>query len=127
MRLSVIAALGVFCLTFNLVVAQPAREAKPLLKNSAFEDGTKGWSLAVYGAQPTIAVDTSVVRKGNQSLRIAAAEPSDAALAQDIAVRPGSCYRFGGWVRTRQLDPRGAPVFATFQVQGPGGRGILAS
>jgi alpha-N-arabinofuranosidase len=127
MRLSVIAALGVFCLTFNLVVAQPAREAKPLLKNSAFEDGTKGWSLAVYGAQPTIAVDTSVVRKGNQSLRIAAAEPSGAALAQDIAVRPGSCYRFGGWVRTRQLDPRGAPVFATFQVQGPGGRGILAS
>jgi alpha-N-arabinofuranosidase len=99
----------------------------PLLKNPGFEAGDDGWARAVYGAPSTIAADTRIVHEGKQSLRIAATEPSDTALGQDVRLRPGRCYRLSGWVRTRQLDPHGAPVCGTFQVQGPGGSPILAS
>jgi alpha-N-arabinofuranosidase len=98
-----------------------------LLLNPGFESKLAGWSLHVYGARPTLGWDGRVVREGKQSLRISASEPSDTALGQEVRLRPGRCYRLSGWVRTRGLDPRGAPVCGTFQVQRPGGAGILAS
>jgi alpha-N-arabinofuranosidase len=107
----------------------PARraEARSLLQNPDFAKKTDGWSLHVYGARPQVEVDSKVVHKAKQALRISAAKPSDTALGQEVQLQPGRCYRFSGWVRTRGLDPRGAPVHGTFQVQHPGGRGIIAS
>jgi alpha-N-arabinofuranosidase len=97
----------------------------PRLKNPGFEAGEEGWDRAVYGAPSTVAADTMVVHGGKQSLRVSAGEPSDTAVSQDVRLRPGRYYRLSGWVRTRQLDPHGAPVCGTFQVQRPGG-GLLA-
>jgi alpha-N-arabinofuranosidase len=99
----------------------------PVLKNPGFETRLDGWSLHVSGAQPTVEADSQIVHEGKQSLRISAAEASDTALGQEVRLPPGRCYRLSGWVRTRQLDPRGAPVHGTFQVQRFGGKGILAS
>jgi alpha-N-arabinofuranosidase len=97
------------------------------LKNPGFEAALDGWDLRVYGHKPTVAADTHLFREGKQSLRISSAEPTDAALGQEVRLRPGGCYRLGGWVRTRGLEPQGARVYGTFQVQRPGGRGTLAS
>jgi alpha-L-arabinofuranosidase len=96
-----------------------------ILRNPGFEDGAAGWSVDVYGAKSDVAIDRDVTREGKQSLRIAAADPSDTALGQEIQVKPGRFYQLSGWVRTRNLDPRTARVSATFQVQRPGGKGII--
>ena len=126
MRTYPILILTACFLGLGAAVPRAAPGPKPLLQNPSFEAGTAGWSLAVYGARPTVQADTRIRHGGKQSLRISAAEPSDTALGQDVRLRPGRCYRLGGWVRTRQLDPRGAPVCGTLQAQRPGGRGILA-
>ncbi|HVS36489.1 MAG TPA: alpha-L-arabinofuranosidase C-terminal domain-containing protein [Gemmataceae bacterium] len=97
------------------------------LKNPGFESGTDDWSIAIYGAKPTIGPDGKIVHEGKQSLRISSTEPSDAALSQELMLAPGRPYRLCGWVRTRDLDPHGAPVYGTFQIQTPGGREVVAS
>jgi alpha-N-arabinofuranosidase len=98
-----------------------------VLTNAGFEAGLEGWSIHVYGAKSKVALDTAMVHEGRQSLRISATEPSDTALGQEVTLKPGQLYRFTGWVRTMKLDPHGAPVSGTFQVQHPAGRGVIAS
>ena len=102
-------------------------ENKGPLKNPCFDNNAEGWDRTVYGSPSTVKLDTKIVHKGKHSLRISAEEPSDTALGQEVRLEPYRCYRLGGWVRTRQLDPHGAPVFGTLQVQRPGGKGIIAS
>ncbi len=97
------------------------------LKNPGFEAGTDDWSVHVYGAKPAIEPDAQTAHEGKQSLRVSSAEPSDAALGQELMLAPGKLYRLHGWVRTRGLDPHGAPVYGTFQIQKPGGSGVIAS
>jgi len=97
------------------------------LKNGSFAAGTEGWSTTVYGAKPTIESDAEVAHDGKPSLRIASAEPSDTALAQEVFLAPGRWYRLRGWVRTRGLEARDAKLIGTLQVQMPGGRGFIAS
>ncbi len=113
----------------TLTTASAAPQRSVALINSGFEDrpSHQGWSLHVYGAQPKIAVDTAVRREGRQSLRISADAPSDTALGQEIKLRPGRWYRLTAWVRTENLDPHGAPVCGTFQIQFPSGKGTVAS
>jgi alpha-N-arabinofuranosidase len=96
------------------------------LKNPGFEDNLDGWSLNAYGAAPAVDFDPAVAHEGRLALRVSASAPSDTALAQEVQLRPGCCYRLRGWVRTRNLDPQGARVFGTFQVQQPGSRRLLA-
>jgi alpha-N-arabinofuranosidase len=86
-----------------------------------------GWELNVYGAQPRIERDTQTVHEGRSAIRISSESPSDTALGQEVRLTPGRAYALRGWVRTRGLDARGAPVYGAIQVQLPGGRGVLAS
>jgi alpha-N-arabinofuranosidase len=124
-----------FLVALAFAVTVPADEGgKPApfkdtgaLKNPGFESALEDWSIHVYGAPAQVESDAQVFHGGKQSLRVSAAEPSDAALGQEVALKPGRCYRFSGWVRTRGLDPHGAPVCGTFQIQQPGGAGIIAS
>jgi alpha-N-arabinofuranosidase len=102
-------------------------DATPIIKNHGFESKLEDWSIHVYGAKPQIEVDEKIVHEGKRSLRVIAKEAADIALGQDIQLKPRQCYRFTGWVRTSQLDPHGAPVFGTFQIQQTGGRGVIAS
>lgn len=104
-------------------------QGQSVLVNPAFqaEPPQQGWEVTVYGASPQIARDTRVPHAGRSSLRISADTPSDTALGQEITLKAGRCYRLRGWVKTHALDPHGAPVAGTLQVQFPGGRGILAS
>ena len=120
------AALALLCGSL-LLLTPPARAAgEPKLQNAGFESGQDGWALQVYGAKPTIETDEQIVHEGKRSLRITAADPSDTALSQELRLKPGQLYRLSGWVRTRGLGPRGAPVYGTFQIQNPGGRGTIA-
>lgn len=125
-----ISMLLIPALALGLATAQPpsggSKPPTPGLTNSAFENGTDGWSVHVYGAKSEVDPDTNVKHEGKSSLRISANEPSDTALGQEIRIRPSRLYRLNGWIRTRGLDPREAPVFGTFQVQQPGGKGIIA-
>ncbi len=117
----------------GLLLALPAWPAGangplPPLQNAGFEAAAlEAWTTHIYGATPRIALDPEVAREGRQSLRVEADDLSDTAFGQEVMLRPGRWYRFSGWVRTRGLDPHGAPVYGTFQVQQPGGRGIIAS
>jgi alpha-N-arabinofuranosidase len=99
------------------------------LRNPGFESPSflEGWAVVTYGAAAKVEADVRVVREGRQALRVSAVERSDTALGQEVSLRPGGWYRFKGWVRTIGLDPLDAPVCGTYQVQGAGGRGILAS
>jgi alpha-N-arabinofuranosidase len=97
------------------------------LTNPGFENKHDGWSVHIYGTPSQIDSDDLSRHEGKHSLHISAKSPSDTALGQEIQLQAGRWYRFRGWVRTRGLDPRGAAVFGTFQIQLPGGRGILAS
>ncbi len=97
------------------------------LKNADFASGADGWEQTTYGARPAVAKDADVAYNGTPSLRVAAAEPCDTALAQEVRLTAGRLYRLSARVRTRGLDPHGAPVYGTLQVQHPGGRGVLAA
>jgi alpha-N-arabinofuranosidase len=120
---AVLLAAGLFSAACLIgAAAEPAA-----LKNPGFEAGSDGWTLTSYGARPTVNKDADVVHEGKSSLRVSASEPSDTALAQEVRLEPGRLYRLGGWVRTRGLDPRGAPVYGTLQVQHPGGHGTIAA
>ncbi len=119
------AAIGLGVVGFAAADA-PKSVRVECLKNPGFESGTDDWSIAVYGAKPTIEPDAATAHEGKQSLRISSAQPSDAALGQELMLAPGRLYRLRGWVRTRGLDPHGAPVYGTFQIQMPGGAGVIA-
>jgi alpha-L-arabinofuranosidase len=125
MRMHALCVLAGLCLPS----APAAGWEKPaaVLKNPGFEAGLDGWSLTVYGARPKVEADAKVVHEGKQAIRISAGLPSDVALGQEVQLAPGRCYRLAGWVRTAKLDPHGAPVYGTFQVQRRGGAGVLAS
>ena len=113
-----------------LITALPAPGAEAaLLRNAGFESALvqEDWEKTVYGAASQIEPDTRVARQGNQSLRVTAMEPSDAALGQEITLRPAQWYRLSGWVKTRALEPRRASVFGTLQVQQSRGRGVIAT
>src|SRR6516162_6248391 len=95
----------VVCASFVVppALAADAKDAA-LVRNPGFESKLDGWSPHVFGARPTIEVDAQVKHEGKQSLRIETTEPSDVALSQEVGLKPGRCYRFTGWVRTRKLD-----------------------
>jgi len=99
-----------------------------LIVNPGFESESalNGWELAVYGAQPSIERDATQFHEGKSAIRISAPELSDAALGQELSLKPGQCYRLHGWVMTQDLDPKNAPVYGTFQIQRPHGGGVIA-
>ena len=102
---------------------------RPAIENPSFEapSPSEGWQVVTYGAKAEVVADDHEPSDGRQSLRVSATEPSDTALGQDVALKPSRWYRFKGSVRTRGLEPVDAKVFGTYQIQGAGGRGVLAS
>jgi hypothetical protein len=70
-----------------------------LVSNPGFEGGPDGWSLpAIY------AVDDTVAHSGSRSLRYQNAPGGPYVLAaQVLPLKPGKCYRFGVWVKTRDI------------------------
>jgi alpha-N-arabinofuranosidase len=124
-------ANGIFCAALLTAAWLGAGEEDRStgLANAGFESPQvhEHWSLRVYGAQPELSLDKSVRHEGKQSLRVAATAPSDTAFGQELQLTPGRWYRLTGWIRTDNLDPNGAPVFGTFQVQVPGGHAVVAT
>lgn len=108
---------------------KPQPAAPTRLQNSGFESTPlhEGWTIHVYGAQPKLDLDNATFHEGKQALRVSAEELSDTALGQELQLKPDRWYRLTGWVRTEKLDPHGAPVYGTFQIQHPGGQGAIAS
>lgn len=118
-------------MTTSVMGAEPTREpCHPLpLHNPGFESDIphEGWSLHVYGAQPDISLDTDAPQEGRHALRVHANDRSDTAFGQECQLNPERTYRLRGWIRTQNLDPHGAPVCGTFQIQMPGGSAVIAS
>ena len=124
----------IITLVVALTIAAESRateqaESPPGLQNAGFESAAvqPGWTVHVYGAEPRLALDPTVFHEGRQALRVSADDLSDTALGQEVQLEPGRWYRLSGWVRTENLDPHGAPVYGTLQIQHPGGRGVIAS
>lgn len=127
------AVISVTLLLAFVTTAAPGSEERPEppteLKNTGFESTVlhEAWTVHVYGAQPELALDATVFHEGRRALRVSAEELSDTAFGQEVQLHPGRWYRLTGWVRTEKLDPHGAPAYGTFQIQHPGGRGVIAS
>ena len=96
------------------------------MANGDFRSGLDAWQVVSYGAKPSVAVDPAVNHAGSRSLEVSSDEPSDTALGQEVSLRPSGWYELSGWVRTRGLDPHGAPVYGTLQAQGTAGSSVLA-
>jgi alpha-N-arabinofuranosidase len=114
------------CILVSAISALAAPADNPI-RNATFERGSADWEVHVYGAKPIVARDDQVKHAGPGSLRVSAAQPSDTALGQEILLSPRQWYRFTGWVRTLGLVPRDARTFGTYQIQRPGGAGIIAA
>jgi alpha-N-arabinofuranosidase len=99
------------------------------LLNPSFEAdrSTEGWRVVSHAGQAEFILDDQQSHQGRQSLRITAGEPSDTALGQEVTLHPNRWYQFTGWVKTWALEPKGASVTGTYQIQRSGGRGVLAS
>jgi alpha-N-arabinofuranosidase len=97
------------------------------IRNTSFDRGAEDWEAHVYGAPAAVLRDDQIRHSASGSLRVSATEPSDAALGQEISLAPRQWYRFAGWIRTRGLLPRDARTFGSYQIQRPGGRGIIAA
>jgi alpha-N-arabinofuranosidase len=94
------------------------------LRDPSFDSDppTSGWTVHVYGAEPRISGDSTVLHDGRQSLRISSKEPTDAALGQNIELAPGAVFRLSGWIKTDGLRGEdGVQVGGTFQIQGHDG------
>lgn len=124
--------MGPLLLTVLLpLVIGPANDggAATGLRNAGFEADSvhDGWEVVTYGSPAEVAADEGVKHEGRRSLRVTAGDPSDTALGQEIDLAPGRWYRFRGWVKTKGLEPLGAKVTGTYQVQYAGGRAVLAA
>lgn len=108
--------------------AEKVTRPVPLI-NAGFESAMlhAGWTLHVYGAQPSVTLDTQIRHEGRQSLRVTSPTLSDTAFGQELQLQPGRWYRLRGWIRTEALDPHGSPTAATLQVQQTAGVGVIAS
>jgi len=118
-----------FCALTVMVLSDGIAQAQSsVLHNGDFErDPLTGWELNTYGAAPHVLSDIHTYHRGRGSVEISSSEPSDTALAQELQLKPGAPYQLKGWVRTRGLNPQGAPVFGTFQVQREHGTGTIVS
>lgn len=95
-------------------VAELFSEGAPVLEDGEFEEAESGRFVRwAYQDDPGAAVspDRTVVKSGNQSLRL---EPSRASrfglcrIYQKIKVQPRRCYRVSVWLRTEELEPAGS-------------------
>ncbi len=79
-----------------------------LLQNPGFEDAPAnvGWEIVVYGARPQVELDSQIVRAGRHSLHVTAAEASDTALGQEVALKSNQWYRLSGCARWPGTAPR---------------------
>lgn len=111
----------------NNVGNSPLVATEGRIRNPGFESTLDDWSINIYGAKSEVVLDREVKHGGNSSLRIASTALSDTAVGQELQLNPGQNYRLTGWVKTSSLDPKGSPVFGTFQVQNAGGRGTIAT
>jgi alpha-L-arabinofuranosidase len=113
----------------SVYLSLPLQAQQADLRNAGFEASNvaESWQVTTYGATPEVVRDTAVHHEGAASIRIQSNEPSDTALGQEIALKPAGFYVLSGWVKTENLNPHGAPVAGTLQVQWPGGKGIIAS
>jgi mono/diheme cytochrome c family protein len=81
-----------------------------LLPNPGFEEGgPMGWSLRIYNARDRSKVSIRTVpggRSGN-CLMIHSEAAADAGAGAEITVKPNTRYRYGGWVRTENMQLKG--------------------
>jgi hypothetical protein len=81
------------------------------LENPSFEasEPLQSWRSAIIkeGREPVIRVDRSQRRTGKQSLLIAAKDPADIAISQNVRLRADSLWRATCWIRTENLKAVG--------------------
>ncbi|MGH7740933.1 MAG: carbohydrate binding domain-containing protein, partial [Candidatus Eiseniibacteriota bacterium] len=112
----------ILALAAMMSVALIARAQAPnQLANSGFEDGASGWKF------PQIAnfeVSNDASHGGSRSLRISNTDAAAYLLAsQKISVEPGRRYRFGAWIKTR--DVKGEDTGATICMEWTGPAGVI--
>lgn len=93
----------------GLAIADLCEQPAPanLVPNPGFEEGVTGWHLAKGQS-----LDTGVARSGRASARleVPGPEPGQSNLEVQVAVKPGTRYRVGLWLRRENVGVCGAYV-----------------
>ena len=98
-----------------------AAQAPNQLTNSGFENGASGWKMPQI---PNFKVVDDVSHGGAHSLRISNTDPAAYLLAsQSTPLEPGRKYRFGVWIRTR--DVKGGDTGATICLEWLAGARVI--
>jgi hypothetical protein len=94
-----------FLLFIIMVAAAPARDSN-LLKNGDFEAGTiSGWEPASGLSTTSFEVTAARKHSGEKALKIVSPSDSvDAPLVQSVPVKPGTFYRFSGYIATDSVS-----------------------
>ncbi len=104
-------ATGVLLAASEDPVATQSATAANLISDPGFESGELGaWSLRTYSADQPDAVKLAIVaegRNGGKALEITSPARADVGAGAEIKVEPNTRYRFGGWVRTKDLANKG--------------------
>ncbi len=100
-------ALALFAL------AAAARAEPAAIANGDFEQAgaaglPAGWQVDAWGRGASVALTRARVRTGRTALLIESPDLNDVRLIQTVAVRPGTIYRFRGWVATEGVTAGGA-------------------
>lgn len=101
----------------------PATPSKPvnLLKDPGFDGpGLGAWSLRPYTVDRPGTVELSISpggRNGTTALKIHSPFKADVGAGASVPVQPNTRYRFGGWIRTENLDNKGGRG-AMFNIHG---------
>lgn len=80
------------------------------------------WALKTYSADQPNAVELSISaggRNGGTALKISSAARADVGAGAMVSVKEGAHYKFGGWIRTENLQNRGGRG-AMFNIHGEG-------
>lgn len=79
-----------------------------LVPNPGFDGTDLGvWSLRTYSAESPDTIELSVGpggRNGGNALKIASPSRADVGAGATFAVKPGTRYRFSGWIRTEKME-----------------------
>ena len=104
-------AAGLTLTASALAEEKPAKEPANAIPNASFEQDAngkpKGWRTEKWGGEANYEY-ANVGRTGKRSLLVSSDKGADAAWSINVAVEPWSTYRLSGWIKTENVEAKGA-------------------
>jgi hypothetical protein len=90
------------------LVREAAEDLPNLLVNNSFEDGKTGWEFTSWAKRSNLVVDNTEKHRGHPSVRLQNVGADDSFARQKVAVKPHTRYRLSGYIKTKDVEVKGA-------------------